>query len=233
MISEHRRKIFADPLNRLVPLLQATGISPNGLTIIGFLLTALAAYLLAIGSFVGGGLVLTSQRIFDMFDGSLARATGQSTKFGAFFDSSIDRYSESVILIALIYFYSDIGSSPLEPVLLAVTLVGSMMVSYTRARAEAIDVECKVGILQRPERIILLIVGLLTGWMVPVLWLLAILTNVTAMQRIYDVYKKTIGQPLSPPESSRPAARHASLVRAERPESLSKPATLSIPAAIH
>jgi CDP-diacylglycerol--glycerol-3-phosphate 3-phosphatidyltransferase len=201
MISEYGRKIFAAPLSRLVPLFQATGISPNGLTVIGFLLTALAALLLALGYFLVGGLVLALAAIFDMFDGSLARATGQVTKFGAFFDSSVDRYSESVILVALIYYYSGIGSSPLEPLLLAITLVGSLMVSYTRARAEAMGVECKGGILQRPERVILLIAGLLTGWMVPVLWLLAILTNVTAMQRIYDVYKKTKGQPLTPPGS--------------------------------
>ena len=203
MISDIGRKFFAEPLKRLVPLLQATGISPNGLTLLGFLLTASSAFLLAIGSLIGGGLVLIVAALFDMLDGSLARATGQSTKFGAFFDSSMDRYSESVILIALIYYYTDSGSGPLEPVLLAVTLVGSMMVSYTRARAEALGVECKGGILQRPERIILLIVGLLTSWMggmVPILWLLAILTNVTALQRIYDVYKKTLGQPLSPPE---------------------------------
>ncbi len=200
MISNLGRKLFAEPLNRLVPLLQATGVSPNGLTLIGFLLTVTAALLLAIGWFITGGFVLIIAAVFDMLDGSLARATGQSTKFGAFFDSSIDRYSESVILVALIYYYSNIGNGPLEPVLLAVTLVGSIMVSYTRARAEALDVECKVGILQRPERVILLIIGLLTGWMVPVLWLLAILTNVTVLQRIYDVYKKTIGQPLTPPD---------------------------------
>ena len=200
MISNLGRKLFAEPLNRLVPLLQATGVSPNGLTVIGFLLTAVSALLLAIGWFFTGGLLLIIAAIFDMLDGGLARATGQSTKFGAFFDSSIDRYSESVLLVALIYYYSSIGDGPLEPVLLAVTLVGSIMVSYTRARAEALDVECKVGILQRPERVILLIVGLLTGWMVVVLWLLAILTNVTVCQRIYDVYKKTIGQPLPSPD---------------------------------
>ncbi len=200
MISNLGRKLFAEPLNRLVPLLQATGVSPNGLTLIGFLLTATSAFLLAMGWFIAGGLLLIIAAIFDMLDGSLARATGQSTKFGAFFDSSIDRYSESVILVALIYYYSNLGNGPLEPVLLAVTLVGSIMVSYTRARAEALDVECKVGILQRPERVILLIFGLLTGWMVAVLWLLAILTNVTVFQRIYDVYKKTIGQPLTPPD---------------------------------
>jgi len=200
MISNLGRKLFAEPLKRLVPLLQATGISPNGLTLLGFLLTTLSAFLLAIGSFLAGGLVLIVAALFDMLDGSLARATDQSTKFGAFFDSSIDRYSESVILVALIYYYSDIGSGPLEPVLLAITLVGSLMVSYTRARAEALDVECTVGILQRPERVILLILGLLTGWMVPILWLLAIFTNVTVFQRIYNVYKKTLGQPLSPPD---------------------------------
>lgn len=204
MISDIGRKFFAAPLSRLVPLLQATGISPNGLTIIGFLLTSFSALLLAFGYLFAGGLVLIVAALFDMLDGALARATGQVTKFGAFFDSSVDRYSESVILVALIYYYSGMSTSPLEPVLLAIALVGSMMVSYTRARAEALGVECKVGILQRTERIIVLVFGLLTGWMIPVLWVLAIFTNVTAMQRIYDVYKKTKGQLLTPPEPAKP-----------------------------
>ena len=196
MISNFGRKLFAAPLSRVIPWLQATGVTPNGLTLIGFFLTVVAALLLAIGSFLAGGLVLLIAAIFDMLDGHLARATGTSTKFGAFFDSTIDRYSESVILIALIYYYSAASSRPMEPVLIGVTLVGSLMVSYTRARAESLGIECKVGILQRPERIILLIVGLLTGWMTPVLWLLAILTNATAVQRIYDVYRQTKAEPL-------------------------------------
>lgn len=208
MISDFGRKLFAAPLSRVVPWLQATGVTPNGLTMIGFFLTVFAALLLAVGSFLAGGLVLLIAAIFDMLDGHLARATGSSTKFGAFFDSSIDRYSESVILVALIYYYSAASSAPMEPVLIGVTLVGSLMVSYTRARAESLGVECKVGILQRPERVILLIVGLLTGWMTVVLWLLAILTNATAIQRIYDVYRQTKGEPL-PVADAVPTEEHA------------------------
>ena len=203
MISDFGRKLFAAPLASLVPLMQKLGVTPNGLTAFGFLLTLVAAILLALGYFLAGGLVLLIAAIFDMMDGSLARATGQSTKFGAFFDSSIDRYSESVILVALIYFYSAASSRPLEPVLIGITLVGSLMVSYTRARAEALGVECKVGILQRPERVILLIIGLLVGTIWPlvmtiVLALLALLTNVTALQRIYEVYRRTDGELLEP-----------------------------------
>lgn len=207
MISNFGRKLFAAPLSRVVPWLQATGVTPNGLTVIGFLLTTVAALLLARGSFLYGGLMLLIAALFDMLDGHLARATGQSTKFGAFFDSSIDRYSESVVLIALIYYYSAASSRPLEPVLIAVTLVGSLMVSYTRARAEALGVECKVGLLQRPERVILLIIGLLIPFlMTAVLWLLAVFTNVTALQRIYEVYRQTKDQPLSTSDTLSPDA---------------------------
>ena len=207
MISDFGRKLFAAPLASLVPLLQKIGVTPNGLTVIGFLLTIAAALFLAAGSFLIGGLILLIAALFDMLDGSLARATGQSTKFGAFFDSSIDRYSESVILVALIYYYSAASSRPLEPVLLAITLVGSLMVSYTRARAEALGVECKVGLLQRPERVILLIVGLLAGSIWPIIMtiilsLLAILTNVTALQRIYEVHRLIGDEPLDSTDSA-------------------------------
>ncbi|MCB0129979.1 MAG: CDP-alcohol phosphatidyltransferase family protein [Caldilineaceae bacterium] len=190
MISDIGRKLFATPLSRLVPWVQATGITPNGLTILGFVLTAIAAYLLATGRFFSGGIVLLVGAFFDMMDGHLARATNQASVFGAFLDSVLDRYSESVILIALTYYYAHAGRG-LEVVLLAATMVGSLMVSYTRARAEALNIECKVGILQRPERVILLVVALITGWVTPVLWMLGILTNVTAVQRIVEVYQRT------------------------------------------
>ena len=121
----------------------------------------------------------------------MARHTGKTTVFGAFFDSVMDRFSESVTLVALIWYYSGQADGRTAVVLLAATIVGSLMVSYTRARAEAVNVECKKGFFQRTERIIVLILGLVTGWMLPVLWILAIFTNFTAVQRIYDVYRKT------------------------------------------
>ena len=190
MFSDVGRKFFATPLSRLVPWIERTGITPNGLTLLGFVLTVVAAYLLATGIFVWGAVVLTVGSIFDMMDGHLARATGQTSVFGAFLDSSLDRYSESVILIGLTYYFAGQGR-PTEVVLLSATLVGSLMVSYTRARAEGLGIECKVGIFQRPERVVLLVVGLLFGWIVPVLWILAVFTNITALQRIYEVYQQT------------------------------------------
>src|SRR5690606_7130150 len=101
----------------------------------------------------------------------------QSSDFGAFLDSTLDRYSESITFLALVYYYSSQIAARTELVLIFFILVGSLMVSYTRARAEGLSIECKAGILQRPERIILLIAGLITGWILPILWALAILTN--------------------------------------------------------
>lgn len=130
-----------------------------------------------------------------MLDGALARATKQSSLFGAFLDSTLDRYSESITFLALAYYYSGTSGNRAELVLIFVILVGSLMVSYTRARAEALNIECNAGILQRPERVILLIAGLLIGWMQPILWIMAIFTNISALQRIYEVYSKTNQNP--------------------------------------
>jgi len=191
MFSEYGRKLLAGPIGRLVGWLGHTGVTPNALTYTGFILTVLTALLLATGFFRIGALVLLIAALFDMLDGSLARATGQSSTFGAFLDSTLDRYSESVTFLALAVYYSGQPFARTELVLVFVILVGSLMVSYTRARAEALNIECKVGLLQRPERIVLLLIGLLTGWMLPVLWIMAILTNVSALQRIYEVYWRT------------------------------------------
>ena len=190
MFSNFGRKLLAAPLSKIVPLLQATGITPNGLTIIGFLLTVAIAIVLALGYFLAGGILLIFAALFDTLDGALARQTGQVSKFGAFFDSTMDRFSEGVIFIGLMYYYAALGGHQIEIVLLGASLLGSLMVSYTRARAEGLNIECKGGLLQRTERVILLVIGLVTGWMTPVLWLLAILTNFTAGQRIVEVYKR-------------------------------------------
>lgn len=212
MFSDYGRKLLAEPIARLVGWLDRTGVTPNALTYTGFILTVLTALLLATGFFRVGALVLVVAALFDMLDGSLARATGQSSTFGAFLDSTLDRYSESVTFLALAVYYSGQASTRTELVLVFIILVGSLMVSYTRARAEGLNIECKVGILQRPERIVLLIVGLLTGWMLPILWIMAILTNVSAIQRIYEVYWRTSHDPnaarskkIVTPSDNRPA----------------------------
>lgn len=195
MFSELGRKLFAKPVAGLVHWLQGTGVTPNALTYTGFLLTVFTAVLLAWGYFRLGALLLLVAAFFDMLDGALARITGQTSTFGAFLDSTLDRYSESVTFLALAIFYSHSSATRTELVLVFVILVGSLMVSYTRARAEALNIECKAGMLQRPERVVLLLVGLLTGWMLPVLWIMAIFTNVSALQRIYEVYWRTAQRP--------------------------------------
>ncbi len=191
MFSNFGRRFFAPAVAHVVSWLQSAGISPNAVTFTGFLLTAVSALVLAGGYFRWGAILLLLASIFDMLDGALARATAQSTAFGAFLDSTLDRYSESVTFVALAYYYSGVVGSRTEVLLIFVIIIGSLMVSYTRARAEALNVECKAGILQRPERVVLLIAGLLIGWLQPVLWLMAILTNISAIQRIIEVYTNT------------------------------------------
>ncbi len=188
MLSKYGRPIFARPLSQLVYWLRDTGVTPNMVTFTGFALTAISAIILATGNFPLGGWLLFGAALFDMLDGALARITDQSSTFGAFLDSTLDRYSESVTFFALAYFYAQQQNARTELVLIFAILVGSLMVSYVKARAEALKVECKAGWLQRPERLFLLITSLILGWLVPVLWILAIMTNITALQRIYEVY---------------------------------------------
>ncbi len=193
MLARILRPRLARPLERIAYRLHRLGVTPNGLTVTGFVLTLVAAWLLVEGELFWGGVILALAASFDMLDGSLARYANQVSPFGAFLDSTLDRYSESAILLALAVHYAraDEAAGHLYLVLILLTLVGSWMVSYTRARAEGLRIECKAGILQRPERVLLLLAGLITGWMGPVLWILAILTNVTALQRIHEVYIRT------------------------------------------
>jgi CDP-diacylglycerol--glycerol-3-phosphate 3-phosphatidyltransferase len=191
MFSKFGRQFVAPAVAYVVGILIKSGISPNALTFIGFALTVLSASVLAIGYFRWGAILLFVASVFDMLDGALARATEQSSIFGAFLDSTLDRYSESVTFLGLAIYYSGVPDSRTEIILIFVIIIGSLMVSYTRARAEALNIECKAGILQRPERILLLIAGLLIGWIQPVLWIMAILTNISAIQRVYEVYTKT------------------------------------------
>lgn len=189
MISDIGRKLLASPLVHISNWLVRLGISPNMLTIMGFGLAVVTAVVIGYGWLFWGGLLMIFAAFFDTLDGAVARNTGQTSAFGGFLDSTLDRYSESAILLGVAYYFSASDNTQLQVILVFLTVVGSLMVSYTRARAEAMDVECKVGLLQRPERIILLAIGLLTGWMLPVLWILAVLTNFTALQRIWSVYK--------------------------------------------
>ena len=173
----------------------STGISPNVLTLLGLAINLLAAVVVYTGSFTIGGVVFLVASAFDMLDGAVARATGTATRFGAFFDSVMDRYAEAGVLVALIALAAGSEQSSLA-FSAALALVGSFLVSYTRARAEGIGVDCEVGFLQRPERVIVLATGLIFPdlLLAPAIWLIAAVANFTAVQRIWHVWR-ILGEP--------------------------------------
>jgi CDP-diacylglycerol---glycerol-3-phosphate 3-phosphatidyltransferase len=194
-------------LDHIVHGLALTRISPNVLTFIGLVINIVAAFFFGHADttdpsrmFLYAGLVVIGAGIFDMVDGRVARRNNQVTVFGAFFDSVIDRYSDVVLFFGLLVYYGRINRFRYV-VLVAFVMVTSLMVSYTRARAEALIGSCKVGFMERPERIVLVILGALFnkwGAMAPVLWVLAVLSTITVIHRIQYTYSKTKGlAPLS------------------------------------
>lgn len=165
-------------------------IHPNVLTFIGLLINIGAAVLLSRGLFRAAGLVILGAAIFDMVDGRVARETNQVTRFGGFFDSVLDRYSDLALLMGLLVYYGTINRS-LYVVLTAVVMTGAVMVSYTRSRAENTIPTCKVGFMERPERVVLLIIGALFDRMAPVLWVIAVMSNVTVFHRMLFTWQET------------------------------------------
>jgi CDP-diacylglycerol---glycerol-3-phosphate 3-phosphatidyltransferase len=164
-------------------------INPNVLTFLGLLINTVAATYLAFGQFRTAGCVIIFAGLFDMVDGRVARATNQVTRFGGFFDSVLDRYSDLVLLFGLLVYYGTVNR-PSYVVLTAVVMTASVMISYTRTRAENIIPTCKVGFLERPERVVLLIIGALFDRMAPVLWVIAVLGNVTVIHRMIFTYQE-------------------------------------------
>ena len=152
----------------IVRWLALSKIHPNVLTFLGLLINIWAAWLFAAGSFRWAGVVVTGAAIFDMVDGRVARATSQVTRFGGFFDSVLDRYSDLALYIGLLVYYASINRF-FYIVLTAIVMMGSVMISYTRARAENAIPKCKVGFLERPERVVLIIIGALFDRMAAVL----------------------------------------------------------------
>jgi len=166
------------------------GIPPNVVTVTGFVLNIGVGIVLALGYIRWGGVCIILAAIFDALDGTLARIVGRTSRFGAFLDSTIDRLSEAVIFLGLLIWYTRLGARQ-EILLIYATIVGSTMVSYTRARAEGLGLSCKVGILTRMERTIVLITGLLLNQVLIALWVMTILTNFTALQRMIHVWQAT------------------------------------------
>lgn len=177
-------------LDRLVWGLSLIGANPNILTLIGLLINLAAAALLAAGSFLAAGLIILGASVFDMLDGRVARLRKSATKFGAFFDSVIDRLSDLALFMGLILYYARIARLSYVA-LTCLALIGSVMISYTRARAESLIRHCKVGFLERPERIVLLIIGALFDRMEAVLWVIALLSWWTVVSRIYYTWEQT------------------------------------------
>jgi CDP-diacylglycerol--glycerol-3-phosphate 3-phosphatidyltransferase len=187
-------------LQKIVNGLALTKISPNALTFIGLLINIIAAFFFGyaradnyVRMFFYAGLVIIGAGVFDMVDGRVARQTNKVSVFGAFFDSVMDRYSDVAIFFGLLVYYSR-GDRFFYVVLTAFCMTASLMVSYTRARAEALIGSCKVGFMERPERIVLVILGALFnrwGVMAPALWVLAVLSTITVINRIRFTYLET------------------------------------------
>jgi CDP-diacylglycerol--glycerol-3-phosphate 3-phosphatidyltransferase len=165
-------------------------IHPNVLTFLGLVINMAAAALLAVGRFRLAGAVIIGAGLFDMVDGRVARETNRVTRFGGFFDSVLDRYSDLALLVGLLVWYGSINR-PFYVVLTAIAMTGSVMVSYTRARAENTIPTCKVGFMERPERVVLVIIGALFLHMAQVLWVIAVLANLTVVHRMIFTWQET------------------------------------------
>lgn len=182
-----------------VKILAKTPITPNTLTWLGFLITAGAAVLVATEHFFAAGFVVLAAGLFDMFDGALARLTNRVTRFGGVLDSTLDRLSEAVLLLGILAVFAR-NQQVAESLLVGIVLTGSLMVSYLRSRIEAMGIECKVGIFTRPERVIVLALGLLLSTfdyaLVIALSIVAVLSFFTAGQRLYHAWSQTRDQAL-------------------------------------
>src|SRR5882762_2377741 len=190
MLGRYREPVrgWIDPIGRV--LYHRLHLRPNHLTLIGLGVSLLAATAFGAGRIRAGGFLLILAGLCDFFDGSLARASGQVSAFGAFLDSVIDRYSDLVVLLGIVVLFAQMPHARGAVVAMA-GLVGSMMVSYTKARAESIGIKCTVGMMERPERMICLIAGALLDLLEPALWVLAILSNLIAIQRIAFTWRAT------------------------------------------
>lgn len=190
MLSRKYKATFGELIQPVNLVLHRLRVSPDHLTLAGLVFGALAGLAFAEGRLVLGGVFFGLSGLSDMLDGSLARAAGETTPFGSFLDSVTDRYTECLVFGGLAWHFA---SSPVLLLVIA-ALTGSLLVSYTKARAEALIGRCDVGLFERPERMIILIAGALSGLTVPALWLLAVFSHITALQRIHFTWRQTNGR---------------------------------------
>lgn len=199
-------------LDAIVNWLALARINPNALTLIGLGVNTVAAVLFGYATadnqrrmFFYAGLVIIGSGFFDLVDGRVARASNQVTRFGGFFDSVVDRYSDVSLFFGLLVFYAR-GNRFFYVVLTALVMTGAVMVSYARARAESLIGSCRVGFLERPERLVLLIIGALFNRMAPALWVIAVLSNITVIHRILYTWRQTQILDAAQPSSATRAA---------------------------
>lgn len=178
---------ITDPI---VAVLARAHVTPNAVTTVGVLGAAGAAVLLARGQFLAGGIVVLAAGAMDLLDGALARATGRVTRFGQVYDATMDRVSEAAILFGILYYYVDRDAGQ-ESLLAFAAIVGSLLVSYVKARGEVLGITIREGMFTRAERVILIGGGSIIDQVRIALWILAILANLTALQRLYLIWRKT------------------------------------------
>jgi CDP-diacylglycerol--glycerol-3-phosphate 3-phosphatidyltransferase len=185
-----RRDLANRITNPIVGILSKSRITPNTLTFFNLALNIVAAYFIATGHFIIGGVLVLVSGLFDLLDGALARSTRQTTKFGAILDSTVDRISEAAILCGLLIWYIPQEGARLAILLIFVVLIGSFLVSYVRARAEGLGWQCQVGLFTRAERVIVLAIGLLINQIFVALCVLAVFVFITVVQRLAYLWKQ-------------------------------------------
>ena len=182
-------RICLYPLELIIRTCVALRIHPNTLTFIGVLINFAAAWALALGRFVIAGVIMVVANIFDYIDGKVAHESNAVSAFGGFWDSVIDRFSDLSLFIGLIFLYSSLQRT--EYVMItALTMMFAIMTSYTRARAESLIKKCKVGFMERPERIVLFMIGAFTNRMAAVMWVILVLSVFTVADRIIYTYRE-------------------------------------------
>ncbi|MDQ6871901.1 MAG: CDP-alcohol phosphatidyltransferase family protein [Gemmatimonadota bacterium] len=226
--TDYVKKGFLRVVDPVVGLLARHNVSPNTITTVGTLLTIAAGVVYATGHIMSAGWLMSVTAIFDVIDGQVARRTGRCTVFGAFYDSTLDRVADGALMAGLTVFYmtSPVHNNLYMVVVCLAGIIGSFLVSYTRARAESLGIDAKVGVMQRPERIVLLsapqaLFGLFwNGWvLMGIIILLSVTSWITAVQRIAFVHRFTknieskpirmVTDPASPPKAGVSASRRA------------------------
>jgi CDP-diacylglycerol--glycerol-3-phosphate 3-phosphatidyltransferase len=177
------------PLRAIIRACVMLRIHPNVLTFVGVLINLLAAWALATGRFVTAGGIMIAANIFDFIDGKVAREMGMESAFGGFWDSVMDRFSDLALFLGLVYLYSSVHRTDYV-VITVMTMIFTVLTSYARARAESVVAKCKVGFMERPERIVLFMIGAFTNRMAAVLWVILVLSVLTVADRIFYTWRE-------------------------------------------